>query len=101
MPLTQGKLINKTDAATSEYGSLRIVKIGDAKISDMYGAPVRQIYAADQVEQRTFSNAALTDYHGNFSGGLVLTSAAIVAGHRACPTEGNHRGIAPTKNGRQ
>ena len=68
MPLTQGKLINKTDAATSEYGSLRIVKIGDAKISDMYGAPVRQINAADQVEQRTFSNAALTDYHGNLPG---------------------------------
>ena len=33
--------------------------------------------------------------------GLVLTSAAVGAGHRACPNEGNHRGIAPTKNGPQ
>ena len=33
--------------------------------------------------------------------GLVLTSAAVGAGHRACPNEGNHRGIAPTKNGLQ
>jgi len=32
---------------------------------------------------------------------LVLTSATVGAGHRACPNEGNHRGIAPTKNGRQ
>ena len=27
-------------------------------------------------------------------GGLVLTSAAVGAGHRACPNEGNYRGIA-------
>ena len=33
--------------------------------------------------------------------GLVLTSAAVGAGHRDCPNEGNHRGIAPTKNGLQ
>ena len=27
------------------------------------------------------------------SWGLVLTSAAVGAGHRACPNEGNHRGL--------
>ncbi len=36
---------------------------------------------------------------GKFQVGLVLTSAAVGASHRACPDKGNHRGIAPTKNG--
>ena len=35
-----------------------------------------------------------------FIWGLVLTSAIVGAGPCACPNEGNHRGIAPTKYGR-
>jgi hypothetical protein len=38
-------------------------------------------------------------FSGFLNRGLVLTSAAVGAGPRACPNEGNHRGIAPTKNG--
>jgi hypothetical protein len=32
--------------------------------------------------------------------GLVPTSAIVGAGPCACPNAGNHRGIAPTKDGR-
>jgi hypothetical protein len=32
--------------------------------------------------------------------GLVLTTAIVRAGLCACPHRGNHRGIAPTKDGR-
>ena len=50
----------------------------------------------------TFSNLKFKDV-GSLAQNqrLVLKLVAVGAGHCACPNEGNHRGIAPTKNGLQ